>query len=118
MQTTTDCEGAVNFLRKNTRATRDVIERFVELFWDQNASDEENLVAFECYEDELQTARLWKLVELFHKKEADFHHDLVHDANDNHWTLNAYQNDIMTAGCHRIAYEEMRNAAHQLGIAA
>lgn len=35
---------------------RDVIERFVELFWDQNASDEENLAAFEYYEDELQTA--------------------------------------------------------------
>ena len=65
-----------------------------------------------------EAERLWKLVELFHKKEADFHHDLVHDANDNHWTLNAYHNDIMTAGCHRITYEEMRNAALRLGIAA
>ena len=55
-ETTTGCEGAVKFLRKNTRAMRDVIERFVELFWDQNASDEENLAAFEYYEDELQTA--------------------------------------------------------------
>lgn len=55
-ETTTGCERAVNYLRKNTRAMRDVIERFVELFWDQNASDQENLVAFECYEDELQTA--------------------------------------------------------------
>ena len=32
--------------------------------------------------------------------------------------INSYQNDIMTAGCHRITYEEMRNAAQQLGIAA
>lgn len=65
-----------------------------------------------------EAERLWRLVELFHKKEADFHHDLVHDADNHHWTLNAYQSDIMTAGCHRIAYEEMRNAAQQLGIAA
>lgn len=35
---------------------RDVIERFVELFWDQDATEEENLMAFECYENELQTA--------------------------------------------------------------
>lgn len=65
-----------------------------------------------------EAARLWRLVELFHKNEANFRHDLIHDANDNHWTLNAYHNDIMTAGCHRITYEEMRNAALRLGIAA
>ena len=65
-----------------------------------------------------EAERLWKLVELFHKKETAFLHDLVHDANNNHWTLNSYQNDIMIAGCHRITYEEMRNAARQLGIAA
>lgn len=65
-----------------------------------------------------EAARLWKLVELYHKKEADFRHDLVRDANDNQWTLNSYHNDIMTAGCHRITYDEMRNVAQQLGIAA
>jgi hypothetical protein len=31
-------------------------ERFVELFWDQEATDEENLAAFENYESELETA--------------------------------------------------------------
>lgn len=53
-ETTTGCERAVNYLRKNTHAMWDVIERFVELFWDHDASDEENLAAFECYEDEIQ----------------------------------------------------------------
>ncbi|GAA6256078.1 hypothetical protein F070042J6_19300 [Bacteroides sp. f07] len=65
-----------------------------------------------------EAVRLWKLVELFHKNEADFRHDLVHDANNHNWTINSYKNDILTAGCHRISYEEMRNAARQLGIAA
>lgn len=55
-QETTRHERAVKYLRKNTRAMRNVIERFVELFWDQDATEEENLMAFECYENELQTA--------------------------------------------------------------
>lgn len=47
---------SVKYLRQYTRAMRDVIERFVELFWDQEATDEENLAAFENYESELETA--------------------------------------------------------------
>lgn len=65
-----------------------------------------------------EAARLWRLVELFHKNETDFRHDLVHDANNRNWSINAYKDDILTAGCHRIRYEEMRNAAMKLGIAA
>lgn len=49
-------ERAVNYLRKHTRAMWDIIERFVELFWDQELPDEENLVAFENYESEMQRA--------------------------------------------------------------
>ena len=47
---------AVKYLQQYTRAMRDVIERFVELFWDQEVTDEENLIAFENYESELETA--------------------------------------------------------------
>lgn len=57
MLTSTDWRGqAVAYLRRHTRAMRDCIERFVELFWDQDISDEENLLAFENYEAELQDA--------------------------------------------------------------
>ena len=49
-------ERAVAYLRRHTRAMWDSIERFVELFWDQNISDEENLLAFQNYEAELQDA--------------------------------------------------------------
>lgn len=65
-----------------------------------------------------EAARLWNLVEHFHKSETNFRHDLVHDADNHQWKINAYQNDIMTAGCHRITYDEMRNVAQKLGIAA
>lgn len=49
-------ERAVAYLCRHTRAMQAVIERFVDLFWDQNISDEENLLAFENYEAELQNA--------------------------------------------------------------
>ncbi len=50
---------AVKYLHRYTRAMRDVIERFVELFWDRDATDEENLMAFENYESELETAHAY-----------------------------------------------------------
>ncbi|WP_141417653.1 hypothetical protein [Alistipes onderdonkii] len=49
-------ERAIAYLRRHTCAMRDIIERFVELFWDRDISDEENLLAFENYEAELQSA--------------------------------------------------------------
>ena len=53
---TTWREKAVAYLCRHTRAMREAIERFVELFWDRDVSDEENLLAFESYEAELQSA--------------------------------------------------------------
>lgn len=65
-----------------------------------------------------EAARLWKLIERFHRNEADFHHDLVHDANANQWAINSYSDDIMTVGCHRISYQEMHTVARQLKLSA
>lgn len=65
-----------------------------------------------------EAARLWALVEHFHRNESEFRHDLVRDADDNQWTINSYSKDIMTAGCHCIPYQEMQAAARQLGIAS
>lgn len=31
------------------------------------------------------------------------------------WAFNCYENDMLTAGCHRIAYSEMEDVARQLG---
>lgn len=42
-------EQAIDFLQRRTNALRDVIERFVDLDWDPEASDEENLERFDTY---------------------------------------------------------------------
>lgn len=41
----------------------------------------------------------------------------VEDVDGNKWSINRYENDILTAGCHRIAYSEMESIAKQLGWA-
>lgn len=62
-----------------------------------------------------EAERLWKLIKLFHDG-AKFQHDLVRDSRGNRWSFSKYQNDILTVGCHRIAYSEMESIAKQLGF--
>lgn len=61
-----------------------------------------------------EAERLWKRIKSFHGG-AQFQHDLARDSSGNDWAFNNYQNDILTAGCHRIAYSEMESIAKQLG---
>lgn len=48
-------ERAVAYLRCRTRTMREVIERFVDLFWDRYLSDEDDLLAFESCKPEIQS---------------------------------------------------------------
>lgn len=60
--------------------------------------------------------RLWRAVSEMHRG-AEFRHGLVEDVTGHQWSLNRYENDLLTAGCHRIAYSEMESIAKQLGWA-
>lgn len=61
-----------------------------------------------------EAERLWRLIKIFHDG-GQFKHDLVLDVTGQRWAFNCYENDILTAGCHRIAYSEMEGVARQLG---
>lgn len=61
-----------------------------------------------------EAERLWKLIKLFHNG-SKFQHDMVLDTTGHKWKTNSYKNDILVAGCHRIAYSEMEGIARQLG---
>lgn len=63
-----------------------------------------------------EARRMWQVVSLLHRG-GQFRHGLVEDVNGNKWSINRYENDILTAGCHRIAYSEMESIAKQLGWA-
>lgn len=62
-----------------------------------------------------EARRLWRLIKMFHEGHT-FHHDLALDASGYKWELNKYENDMLTAGCHRISYTEMEGIALQLGF--
>lgn len=61
-----------------------------------------------------EARRMWQVVSLLHRG-GQFRHGLVEDMSGNKWSINRYENDILTAGCHRIAYSEMESIAKQLG---
>lgn len=61
-----------------------------------------------------EARRMWQVVSLLHQG-GQFRHGLVEDVDGNKWSINRYENDILTAGCHRIAYSEMESIAKQLG---
>ena len=56
-QTGTDCTHwrtrAISYLLRHTRATRQIVEHFVNLHWLEDATDEENLDQFEMYSSDV-----------------------------------------------------------------
>lgn len=63
-----------------------------------------------------EAERLWRLIKVFHNG-GQFQYDLALDVTGYRWAFNRYENDMLTAGCHRIAYSEMESIAKQLGWA-
>lgn len=66
--------------------------------------------------EQTEAERLWRLIKVFHNG-GQFQHDLALDVTGHRWAFNRYENDMLTAGCHRIAYNEMESIAKQLGWA-
>lgn len=60
-----------------------------------------------------EARKLWRVVSAMHRG-AEFRHGLVHCRSPVR-SLNRYENDLLTAGCHRITYNEMERIAKQLG---
>ena len=52
-----------------------------------------------------EAERLWELIKFFHNG-GKFQHDMVLDTTGYKWKINSYKNDILVAGCHRIAYSD------------
>lgn len=81
-------------------------------------------VALRVKENEVQTSkgihiaideckRLWNLVKRWHIKKSEFKKDICH-ATQSNWPITSYVNDILTSGCHSIAYSEMKRVAKEL----
>lgn len=61
--------------------------------------------------------RLWKVINFWHINNVEFDKsDEVAHATNHSWNIQRYHNDIMIAGCHAIAYTEMKTIAQQLNF--
>ena len=66
-----------------------------------------------------ECARLWRLISKWHDNEQEF--DLTENPvamtiGGTDWKISLYKNDLLTAGCHTIAYQEMKNMAELLNL--
>lgn len=80
----------------------------------RKGEEERERIKLERLRKEEEARKLWRAVSAMHRG-AEFRHGLVEDITGHQWSLNRYENDLLTAGCHRIAYNEMERIAKQLG---
>jgi len=62
-----------------------------------------------------QAKKLWRTIEIWHQNPKRFQRIEIKTQNSS-YTTHSYNNDILVAGCHSIAYSEMRRMAHQLNF--
>ena len=62
-----------------------------------------------------QAKKLWRTIEIWHQNPKRFQRIEIKTQNSS-YTAHSYNNDILVAGCHSIAYSEMRRMAHQLNF--
>ena len=62
-----------------------------------------------------EAKRLWEFVRKFHDG-TPFTHQIAVDVRGSKWAFNKYEDDILTAGCHKIPYSEMEDIAKQLKL--
>lgn len=60
--------------------------------------------------------RLWTIISRWHANDTEFIAGERVKATMSSFFVSRYQNDIMIAGCHAVAYKEMERVAHQLGF--
>ena len=64
-----------------------------------------------------EAVRMWKVVKRWHNDESTFEaYSEKFFTTLSNYGISRYQNDILIAGCHAIAYKEMERAAIELGI--
>lgn len=64
-----------------------------------------------------EAVRMWKIVKRWHEDESTFEaYSEKFFTTLSNYGISRYQNDILIAGCHAIAYKEIERAAIELGI--
>jgi hypothetical protein len=58
--------------------------------------------------------KMWKIVSKWHENPSCFKPMEIDTKGSGRYTISSYQNDILTAGCHKIAYAEMERMYNEI----
>ena len=58
--------------------------------------------------------KMWKIVSRWHENPSCFKECQIDTKGSGKYTISSYQNDILTAGCHKIAYAEMQRMYNEI----
>lgn len=58
--------------------------------------------------------KMWKIVSKWHENPSCFKETQIDTKGSGKYTISSYQNDILTAGCHKIAYTEMERMYNEI----
>lgn len=58
--------------------------------------------------------KMWRVVSKWHENQSCFKPMQIDTKGSGKYTISSYQNDILTAGCHKIAYTEMQRMYNEI----
>lgn len=114
-------EGKRDLWRKHLQGLYDIYDKDDELFY----MGGNVLLRMNLNKDTVETSKsiripvevckkMWKIVSKWHENPSCFKEMEIDTKGSGRYTISSYQNDILTAGCHKIAYTEMERMYNEI----
>lgn len=113
-------EGKRDLWRKHLQGLYDIYDKDDEFYMGGNV-----LLRLNLKKDMVETSKnihisvdtckkMWKIVSKWHENPKCFKPMDINTKGSGRYTIRSYQNDILTAGCHKIAYTEMERMYNEI----
>lgn len=121
-------EGCRNLWRKHLTSIGESEERYDEVAFNSDGDFFYNgnvLLRLNLNKDKVETSKdiripvdtckkMWKIVSKWHENPSCFKEMQIDTKGSGRYTISSYQNDILTAGCHKIAFVEMQRMYNEI----
>lgn len=121
-------EGCRNLWRKHLTSLSESENRYREVAFESDGDFFYNgnvLLRLNLNKDKVETSKsiripvdvckkMWKIVSKWHENPASFKEMQIDTKGSGRYTISSYKNDILTAGCHKIAYTEMERMYNEI----